>query len=79
MLACINGVQLSAGEVIMRIRRAEPLPMSHADWFTRFKVDIATLNASGAQPTNWRLIVVSISSNTGAVTCAPSSEIPDLN
>ena len=80
LASCIDDVaqSLKANESIVRVRRAEPEFASHADYFTRYKVDIATLNGGGTQPTNRRGVAVRISSNTGAVDVEPSTEIPDL-
>jgi hypothetical protein len=64
---CVDAVQpnLQDGESIVQVRRAAPLPVGRADYFTRFKVDIALPNGSGSEITRRRCLIVSISSNTG--------------
>jgi len=77
MTKYVAAIALADGESILRVRRAEPLG-SRADYFTKYKVDIAKLNGGGTEPAVRRSIVVSVSSNSGAVTIDPSAEIPDL-
>jgi len=67
---CIDAAKanLREGESIIQIRLAEPLLQSHADYFTRYKVDVGLPNPSGTEVSSRRCLVVEISSNTGKTT-----------
>jgi hypothetical protein len=80
---CIEAVAttLMPGEEIVRIRLCEPQPESHADYLTRYKVDMAITSASGNQVDNLRCVVVLVSSNTGVAKIDPLQQcalVPDV-
>jgi hypothetical protein len=73
-------LSLGAREEIMRIRLGQGRG-SRADYYTRYKFDLATLDGSGTQASNWRCVVVNVSSNTGAATIDGAfacKDVPDL-
>jgi hypothetical protein len=79
---CVAAVtpSMAANERVMRIRLGQPRS-SRADFLTRYKIDIATLDGSGTEASKWRCVVVNISSNTGVATIEatiPCDAVPDL-
>ena len=64
---CVDAVLqiLREGESVVQIRLAQPEPGGKADYFRRYKVDLAIANGSGTEITSRRCVVVKISSNTG--------------
>jgi hypothetical protein len=56
---------LKNDESIVQIRSGQPQPGSHADYFTRYKVDLAVKSADGTTISRRRCVVVKVSSNTG--------------
>jgi hypothetical protein len=64
---CLDALSsyVQPGESIVRVRLAEPQLASHADYFTKYKAEIARKNSSGTEITARRCLVIKISSNTG--------------
>jgi hypothetical protein len=71
---CIEVVSetLSGHESIVQIRVDQPKSASHADYFRRYKVDIATLNGGATEISHHRCVVVKIFSNFGDAEIDPS-------
>ena len=71
----VESVQTTLGpqESIVRITLAEPLPASHADYFTRYKVNIGKIDGSANSVSDVRCVVVSISSNSGNARIEPGA------
>ena len=63
---------LPVGQGLLRIRRAEPLFVTR-NYFSRFKVEIATFDGTGQNPTNLQCIVVKVSETDQAATIDSSS------
>jgi hypothetical protein len=64
---------LQGGESIVRITLAEPEPDSSADYFTRYKVNIAKQSGDGTSISNPRCVVVKVSSNFGTASLEPET------
>jgi hypothetical protein len=80
---CLDAAQVALrdGESLIRIRRAEPLPMSHADYFTLFKVEVGKLSPAADEVSDIRCLIVKISSNSGNAAIdatASCTSIPEL-
>jgi hypothetical protein len=69
---CIEVVSTVFGETeeILHIHRAQLYISRNYTHF--YKVYLATLDASGVNPTNWRCVVVSITSNRDSAIVDPS-------
>jgi hypothetical protein len=63
---------LPVGRGLLRIRRAEPLFVTR-NYFNRFKIEIATFDGTGQNPTNVECFVVKISETDQAATLDTSS------
>jgi hypothetical protein len=61
---------LGEREAIMQIRRGQPT--FGRNYTVYYKVDLATLDPSGVNPTNQRCVVVSITSNMDSAKVEPS-------
>jgi len=70
---------LADGESIVRITLADPLPASHADYFTRYKVKIAKVSGDASSISSERCIVVNVSSNFGTATIDPRTSCSSIN
>jgi hypothetical protein len=83
MERCVQVVSstLTDPDAIMRVRRAQPT--FGRNYTAHFKVDVATLNSNGIDPTNRRCIVVDIPvSNIDSARINPDSQCdshPDLD
>ena len=68
---------LAEKEVLIKIRRAKP-EMNRSHYYSRFKVDFASLNAAGTEPVNQRCIVIRIESHTGETSVDPDTRCEDI-